>query len=711
VFEGPNSGQGGTETTGADGRAEFTYTGSGGEGVDSIRACFDPSPGDTTLFCSVTVVHEWREYGQYLCEQCGPGPHWIDDCSAGTDIVDRDEAAFGIDTDFDCISDMNITVQGQCGTLLVTRSDPRDDSVNFPGTRPVDGHMDVIDTELITMCITGEGLTLRAGFEQGSQPLAHSYGTIAEDPTDPATGISTFEVFFEVDLGGGNFVYNQTPLQLADSSITCVPPEAVYAHLEADCVPLYTDPTPGEGILIGNLVTASHGVPPRMPVTVCPLDVAASACTSETVSIPIVITEARPMDELSFDLCSWDALNATFLPPDCVRIEGTTTPSQQASNPDTLVYVVFETSTTGAGMTPLTTSNFGGDLLATGALPCTGHVAFDPGGGAGDVNDDGHLRPGDALCAFLCALNFCDPPPECQFGTGLECCAADVNCDGECTAGDARDIFCRYLCDGPPEACFAAPGGPGSCPNGGGCTTGPGNLPVESGVLRGVVDLRLESSEIPRADLARIPVELRAGGTLRAFMVDLTVPDQLEIVGLERAEATASWAGFGESHSKPGVVRLAGFDPEGVTLTSGEWMTMGYLVVRANADVGSAGFKLLAGYDELEQVRLLSGEIGVAPSELPTELALGAPRPNPSNGSVSIEFAIPAGAAQSVAIHVYNVEGRRVRTLVDGPREAGSHEVVWDGADETGRQVAAGLYFFRMTTNTFEETRKLVRTK
>ncbi len=75
----------------------------------------------------------------------------------------------------------------------------------------------------------------------------------------------------------------------------------------------------------------------------------------------------------------------------------------------------------------------------------------------GDVNGDGVLTPGDALCAFRIYLNNGKLPSDCDALNSLcELAAADVNCDGTITPGDALAIFMRYLNGLPPQNCFAA---------------------------------------------------------------------------------------------------------------------------------------------------------------------------------------------------------------------------------------------------------------
>lgn len=65
--------------------------------------------------------------------------------------------------------------------------------------------------------------------------------------------------------------------------------------------------------------------------------------------------------------------------------------------------------------------------------------------------------------------------------------------------------------------------------------------------------------------------------------------------------------------------------------------------------------------------------------------------PNPSDGRTSLRFSTPAQA--DVELLIYDLRGRLVRSLVDGPRGLGSHIVDWDGRNRDGRRVPAGTYF------------------
>jgi hypothetical protein len=88
---------------------------------------------------------------------------------------------------------------------------------------------------------------------------------------------------------------------------------------------------------------------------------------------------------------------------------------------------------------------------------------------------------------------------------------------------------------------------------------------------------------------------------------------------------------------------------------------------------------------------------------------LGGARPNPFNPSTTIAYSL--GRAGSAELVVYDLSGRRVKTLVSGYIDAGSHEARWDGRDEYGRRVASGVYAYRLITDEFSETKRMVLLK
>jgi hypothetical protein len=87
-----------------------------------------------------------------------------------------------------------------------------------------------------------------------------------------------------------------------------------------------------------------------------------------------------------------------------------------------------------------------------------------------------------------------------------------------------------------------------------------------------------------------------------------------------------------------------------------------------------------------------------APPILPTEYAVSRNYPNPFNPATTIEYQIPEPG--QVSLVIYNMLGQDIRTLLDGPIEAGYHKAVWDGTNDVGSSVASGIYVYRFQAST-----------
>jgi len=84
--------------------------------------------------------------------------------------------------------------------------------------------------------------------------------------------------------------------------------------------------------------------------------------------------------------------------------------------------------------------------------------------------------------------------------------------------------------------------------------------------------------------------------------------------------------------------------------------------------------------------------------------------PNPFNPHTTMAFDLPV--EQTVSLRVYDVGGQVINTLLDHETApAGLNEVVWRGRDESGRTVPAGLYFYRLESGSYSETKRVVLLK
>jgi len=100
--------------------------------------------------------------------------------------------------------------------------------------------------------------------------------------------------------------------------------------------------------------------------------------------------------------------------------------------------------------------------------------------------------------------------------------------------------------------------------------------------------------------------------------------------------------------------------------------------------------------------RIRPDAVAVDPPSVPGAGALLAARPNPFRSQASIRFAVPEAGDARVTVH--DVAGKRVATLVDGVRTAGSHEVTFDAST-----LPAGVYFFRLEAGTHTDVKRMVR--
>ena len=120
--------------------------------------------------------------------------------------------------------------------------------------------------------------------------------------------------------------------------------------------------------------------------------------------------------------------------------------------------------------------------------------------------------------------------------------------------------------------------------------------------------------------------------------------------------------------------------------------TLGQAVIGPSSTSGRelcSGFWCVAG----------AGIVGVDPGNEPPPrvLRLGSPYPNPA--ATGVRFAVELPVAGVVSLEVFDSGGRRICSLARGEQPAGLHAWSWDLQDASGRRVAAGQYFGRLTVN------------
>jgi len=95
--------------------------------------------------------------------------------------------------------------------------------------------------------------------------------------------------------------------------------------------------------------------------------------------------------------------------------------------------------------------------------------------------------------------------------------------------------------------------------------------------------------------------------------------------------------------------------------------------------------------------------------EKPSEFNLSQNYPNPFNPTTKIEFTLAKSGF--VTLQIYDVLGRKVRTLVSQELSSAYKSVIWDGKNEDGKEVASGVYFYQLRVGDFSQPRKMILLK
>jgi len=116
---------------------------------------------------------------------------------------------------------------------------------------------------------------------------------------------------------------------------------------------------------------------------------------------------------------------------------------------------------------------------------------------------------------------------------------------------------------------------------------------------------------------------------------------------------------------------------------------------------------------KLEDVSLTGERVMHDPIEVfvvkPEKYDLAQNYPNPFNSITHIRYQMPE--QNHVSIRIYNLLGQQVITLADEIKEAGYHTLMWDGIDKHGNLVGSGIYYYRIVSGSFSQTKKMVLLK
>ena len=83
--------------------------------------------------------------------------------------------------------------------------------------------------------------------------------------------------------------------------------------------------------------------------------------------------------------------------------------------------------------------------------------------------------------------------------------------------------------------------------------------------------------------------------------------------------------------------------------------------------------------------------------------------PNPFNPETNISFLVPNSG--QVHLDIYNIKGQKVTTLVNDRFNAGKPTIIWNGKDDSNKQVASGIYLYKMRSGKYNSTKKMILMK
>ncbi len=307
----------------------------------------------------------------------------------------------------------------------------------------------------------------------------------------------------------------------------------------------------------------------------------------------------------------------------------------------------------------------------------------------GDVSLNGDVRAFDSSLVLqdLALLISLSP---------LQTLLADVDCSGLHSTLDAANIL-RYVAglDAFLPCAFE------SVP-----TKGSAVREKYAGSEPGDFQVSFPSFSVDPGQLVSVPIGVSGSGELLGHEYRLTFdPGQVSIEDVVLSPAAQGATVFW--NQVDGEVRIA--------LASAQ-----FLPVAPAVELLIRGADTLAGTTvvdvDLIFARLNEQEIATGPTGTPPQRQswrLDQNQPNPFNPSTNIVFSVPGevGDEAQVRVVVYDLRGRAVRHLVEGPRAAGEHLVTWNGRDDAGRAMASGVYLYRLEAGGNQATRKMLLLK
>ncbi len=133
--------------------------------------------------------------------------------------------------------------------------------------------------------------------------------------------------------------------------------------------------------------------------------------------------------------------------------------------------------------------------------------------------------------------------------------------------------------------------------------------------------------------------------------------------------------------------------------------------------VATQYYQVTAKYDVGEslpsnEVSVVITSVGpVTTQTIPETFALLQNYPNPFNPTTEISYNIPSGFQETVTLTIYDLSGKKIRTLVNQKQGVGSYQVLWNGTNDLGQPMASGVFMYKLQAGSFSQSRKMLLLK
>ncbi|MCD4696109.1 MAG: FG-GAP-like repeat-containing protein, partial [Bacteroidales bacterium] len=102
--------------------------------------------------------------------------------------------------------------------------------------------------------------------------------------------------------------------------------------------------------------------------------------------------------------------------------------------------------------------------------------------------------------------------------------------------------------------------------------------------------------------------------------------------------------------------------------------------------------------------------VGLEDKHLSSKTTLTGNYPNPFNTETTITFSLTENT-ENTELSIYDIRGRKVKTLINKKLSAGKHSFIWNGKDNNNKQVPGGIYFYKLKSGKFTSTKKMILMK